>query len=77
MKQSDAPSHGTLLPDYFYRLSDGPKFFGYQLTVLTEKIDNGEIPKPVSLSDSGRAKGWFGRTIIKWQREREEKAQGA
>lgn len=63
-----------LSPDHFYRLADGPHFFGYGPTVLAEKIETGEVPKPIALSDSGRARGWFGRTIIAWQRSREEAA---
>jgi len=35
------------------------------------KILSGEIPTPIALSDGGRARGWFGRTIIAWQKERE------
>lgn len=62
-------------PDYFYRLADGSKFFGYRPTTLDEKIKSGEIPKPITLSDSGRAKGWFGRAILAWQAERVRKAE--
>jgi predicted DNA-binding transcriptional regulator AlpA len=62
-----------LLPDYFYRVHQGSKFFGYSNTVLHLKIESGEIPAPIALSDRGRARGWFGRTIIKWQAEREAK----
>ncbi|QIG96591.1 hypothetical protein [Bradyrhizobium sp. 6(2017)] len=61
-------------PDWFYRVADGPHFFGYRDTALAGKIASGEIPFPVSLSDTGRAKGWFGRVIIAWQAEREAKA---
>jgi hypothetical protein len=60
--------------DWFYRLSDRPKYFGYGLSVIPDKIEVGEIPPLVSLSDSGRGKGWFGRTILRWQAEREAKA---
>ncbi|WP_146101346.1 hypothetical protein [Bradyrhizobium sp. AC87j1] len=64
----------VLCPDHFYRLADGPHFFGYGPTVLAEKIETGEVPRPISLSNSGRARGWFGRTILAWQRSREEAA---
>jgi hypothetical protein len=60
-------------PDWFYRVSDGWKFFGYRNSVLHVKISTGEIPTPIALSDGGRARGWFGRTILEWQREREAK----
>jgi hypothetical protein len=62
-------------PDWFYRLSDGQKFFGFGPSRLAEKIATGEIPKPISLSDSGRARGWFGRVILRWQQERERAAE--
>jgi hypothetical protein len=63
-----------LYPDRFYRLTDAHYYFGYSPTILTVKIKSGEIPPPVSLSDSGRAKGYFGRVILAWQAERQEKA---
>jgi predicted DNA-binding transcriptional regulator AlpA len=65
-----------LHPDFFYRVSDGHKFFGYRSSALAEKIKTGDIPPPIPLSDTGRAKGWFGRAIIAWQQEREAKAAG-
>ena len=33
---------------------------GYSRSQLQEKIKKGEFPAPIKLSDSGRAKGWFG-----------------
>ena len=62
-------------PDFFYRLIEGPKYFGYQLTTQDEKIRTGEIPAPVKLSDTGRACGWFGRAILDWQKSREVHAE--
>ena len=35
-------------PDFFYRLIEGPKYYGYKLTTQTEKIKTGDIPAPVS-----------------------------
>jgi hypothetical protein len=66
----------ALNPDWFYRVHEGSKFFGYANSVLHQKILSGEIPAPIALSDApnSRARGWYGRTIIKWQREREAKA---
>jgi predicted DNA-binding transcriptional regulator AlpA len=60
-----------LVPDQIYRASEARKYFGYKATQLDEKIKTGEIPAPIYLSDTGRARGWFGRQIIKWQSERE------
>jgi predicted DNA-binding transcriptional regulator AlpA len=57
-------------PDFVYRVSDGPKYFGFLPTALDQKIKSGEIPEPLFLSDSGRARGWLGRTILQWQADR-------
>ena len=35
-----------------------------------ELIKRGEFPKPISLSDSGRAKGWLESEILVWQAKR-------
>jgi len=52
-------------PDYIYRKAQyGRKFFGYGATQLDEKIRLGEVPKPVKLSGTGRAEGWFGHQIL-------------
>jgi predicted DNA-binding transcriptional regulator AlpA len=65
--------HATINPDWFYRVHEAGPFFGFSNSVLHVKIQTGEIPKPIALSDGGRARGWFGRTIIAWQAEREAK----
>jgi hypothetical protein len=52
-----------------YRKHEGPKFFGLQSSQLEEKIRSGEIPAPVSLTKSGRAKGWFGWQIAEHHRQ--------
>jgi predicted DNA-binding transcriptional regulator AlpA len=57
------------------RWRDGPKFFGFKLTQQQEKIASGEIPPPIALSDSGRAKGWLGQQIIEHQQKRLAAAQ--
>jgi predicted DNA-binding transcriptional regulator AlpA len=63
-------------PDYVYRTSKfGPKFFGFKDAALFEAIKKGIVPRPFPLSDDGRATGWFGRTILEWQKEREEAAR--
>ena len=55
-------------PNQIIRLVEGKKYFGYGHTQLDVKIKAGEIPAPVSLSPSGRARGWLGRQIIEHQR---------
>ena len=69
----DDIANGPLRADLFYRLSLGPRFFGYSISKLHDAIKSGAIPAPISLSDTGRMKGWFGRTIIAWQLSREKK----
>ena len=63
-------------PNFFYRMPEGWKFFGYKPTQLNEKIKSGVVPKPIILDGSadGRARGWFGSTIIKWQNDKMEAA---
>jgi predicted DNA-binding transcriptional regulator AlpA len=64
---------GAINPDYFYRLVDARKFFGYGVTQLDLHIARGDVPAPVLLSEGGRACGWFGRTILEWQAKRKVK----
>ena len=71
-KRVRKPPSAQLCPDWFYRLVDATRYFGYSPTQLDEKIRTGQVPAPISLSDSGgRAKGWFGRQNIAWQAARE------
>jgi predicted DNA-binding transcriptional regulator AlpA len=58
---------GGLDPHQIIRRSEGRKYFGLGPTQIDEKIKKGEIPKPIALSDSGRATGWTGRQIIEHQ----------
>jgi hypothetical protein len=62
-----------LHPDWFYRKAEAGPYFGYKPTQLDEKIASREIPAPISVTASGRTKGWFGRTIIGWQTSVESK----
>jgi hypothetical protein len=57
-------------PNLVIRQCDGWRYFGYKGTQLKEKIRAGEIPEPFALSDSGRAKAWYGWQIIQHQKER-------
>jgi predicted DNA-binding transcriptional regulator AlpA len=62
-------------PHVFYRMAEwGEAFFGFAASQLETKIRMGEIPKPISLTDTGRARGWFGHPILAWQQERLAKA---
>jgi hypothetical protein len=59
-----------LEPNQIVRQKDGEKYFGFRPTQLKEKIEAGEIPALIPLSDSGRAKGWLGIQIIEYQAKR-------
>jgi predicted DNA-binding transcriptional regulator AlpA len=66
-----------LNPDFFYRLYEGPLFFGVARSRLNDLIAENKIPKPIPLSDGGRAKGWFGSQIIQWKADRLKAAEAA
>ena len=56
--------------DQIIRKADLPKFCGLKRTAIEELISRGEFPRPVKLSDSGRAVGWISSEISRWQAER-------
>ena len=41
---------------------------GYKKTQLDEKIKEGKFPAPITLSEGGRARGWFEDEVIAHQR---------
>jgi prophage regulatory protein len=53
-----------------YRLRDLPQFVGLRRTQIGELIKAGEFPKPVPLSDSGRAVAWLESDLLAWQNAR-------
>jgi prophage regulatory protein len=53
-----------------FRLRDLPQFVGLRRTQIGELIKSGEFPKPVPLSDSGRAVAWLEHDLIAWQNAR-------
>ena len=53
-----------------YRLRDRPQFVGLRRTQIGELIKDGQFPKPVPLSDSGRAIAWLEADLIAWQNAR-------
>lgn len=53
-----------------FRLRDLPQFVGLRRTQIAELIKAGEFPKPVPLSDSGRAVAWLEQDLIAWQNAR-------
>ncbi len=54
-------------PNQIVRLKDGPRYFGLSENRIYEKIKAGEIPAPMSLSATGRARGWLGSQILEYQ----------
>ena len=61
------------MPERLYRIvrrRDLPQFVGLQRTQINELIKHGEFPKPIPLSDTGRAVGWVEDELAAWQRGR-------
>jgi predicted DNA-binding transcriptional regulator AlpA len=63
-------------PNQIVRLQDGWKYFGLRGTQIDEHIQQGNIPAPITISDSkekgkaSRARGWLGKQILDWQEKR-------
>jgi prophage regulatory protein len=53
-----------------YRLRDLPQFVGLRRTQIGELIKLGKFPRPVSLSDGGRAVAWLESDLLSWQNTR-------
>ena len=53
-----------------YRLAELPKFCGLRRTQIAELIKLGQFPRPISLSDGGRAVAWLESDLIAWQHAR-------
>ena len=52
------------------RKRDLPQFVGLRRTQIDELMKRGEFPRPVPLSDWGRAVGWLEDELAEWQRRR-------
>jgi predicted DNA-binding transcriptional regulator AlpA len=55
-----------------FRLKDVEQFVGLKRTQIRELMKAGEFPRPVGLSDSGRAIAWLEHELIAWQADRTE-----
>ena len=53
-----------------YRLRELPQFVGLRRTQIGELIKAGQFPKPIPLSDGGRAVAWLEHDLIAWQNAR-------
>jgi prophage regulatory protein len=45
-------------------------YAGLRRTQIAELIKRGEFPRPIRLSEGGRAKAWLEDELITWQRQR-------
>jgi predicted DNA-binding transcriptional regulator AlpA len=52
------------------RLSELPLYVGLRRTQIGELIKAGEFPRPIPLSDTGRAVAWLEADIVAWQARR-------
>jgi prophage regulatory protein len=57
-------------PYRLVRERDLPFYAGLKRTQISELIKRGEFPRPIKLSDSGRAKAWLEDELLLWQRQR-------
>jgi predicted DNA-binding transcriptional regulator AlpA len=60
-----------------YRLRDLPQFVGLRRTQIGELMRTGEFPRPVPLSDGGRAVAWLEHELIAWQAQRLAKRESS
>ena len=50
---------------------------GLRKTQIAALIARGQFPKPIKLTDGGRAKGWIEAEIVSWQTARLAKRDAA
>jgi predicted DNA-binding transcriptional regulator AlpA len=56
-----------------FRLKEVEQFAGLKRTAIDELVKAGHFPKPIPLSDSGRAVAWLEHELIDWQNSRIKK----
>jgi prophage regulatory protein len=61
----------------FIRQADLPSYVGLRRTQIAELIKAGEFPKPIPISDSGRAIAWLESEVLAWQAKRIAKRETA
>jgi prophage regulatory protein len=52
------------------RERDLPAYSGLRRTQIATLIKRGKFPRPIKLSEGGRAKAWLEEELANWQRER-------
>lgn len=58
------------------RKHDAQVFVGLKGTAFDRKVKNGELPKPIKLSDSGKAIAWVRSELEAWLASRIAKRDG-
>jgi predicted DNA-binding transcriptional regulator AlpA len=53
-----------------YRRNELPQYVGLRRTQIDELMKKGEFPRPISLSDGGRAVAWLEADLVTWQLHR-------
>jgi prophage regulatory protein len=53
-----------------------PQYVGLQKSQIDELVRKGEFPRPIPLSDTGRAVGWIEDELAAWQQQRLAKRDG-
>jgi hypothetical protein len=76
-KRKPATEQQPLHPDFIYRVDSDVAIAVVGLGPSQRKaaIDRGELPPPLKLTPSGRAKGWLGSQLIELQRKRLAEAE--
>ncbi len=59
------------------RAADLHKYVGLKRTQVKVLVDAGELPPPILLSPSGRAKGWLKSDVQAWKARRIAESRGA
>jgi prophage regulatory protein len=57
-------------PDVIVRLRTVEQFAGKKRSQIYDDIRNGLFPRPLKLTDGGRAVGWLRRELLAWQQSR-------
>jgi prophage regulatory protein len=57
-------------PYRLIRERDLPAYAGLKRTQISELIKRGEFPRPIKLTESGRAKAWLEEELLLWQLRR-------
>jgi predicted DNA-binding transcriptional regulator AlpA len=57
-------------PDVIVRLPAVEQFAGKKRSQIFDDVKLGLFPRPIKLTDGGRAIGWLRRELFEWQRSR-------